>query len=150
MPKVIQPRRHDKELTVEEFWKVKDEGRIQKTPNVFHAYREDEVAERHRYKKPSEQAKSFNPLALILKRDNRVESNDLYTVGTDDQNTFVAEYLNSVQNHLHPALKELKSLVLGRKSILYNLEKIYRLLWSRFDLDETWPLLQAVTRDARG
>lgn len=121
MPKVIQPRRHDKELTVEDFWKIKDEGRVQKTPNVFHAYREDEVAERHRYKKPSEQAKSFNPLGLILKRDNRVESNDLYTVGTDDQNTFVAEYLNSVQNHLHPALKDLKSLVLGRKSILYNL-----------------------------
>lgn len=53
MPKVIQPRRHDKDLTVEEFWKIKNEAKTQKAANVFHAYREEEVEQRHRFQKPS-------------------------------------------------------------------------------------------------
>lgn len=69
MPKVIQPRRHDKDLNVEDFWKIREEGKIQKSINQQpHVYREEEVLQRHRYQKPSEKAKVFNPLALMLRR----------------------------------------------------------------------------------
>ena len=113
MPKVIQPRRHDKELTVEEFWKIKNEAKTQKAVNVFHAYREDEVEQRHRFAKPSEEAKTFNPLSYILKKENRIESNELYIIGTEDENTYVAEYLKNVQNKVHSSIYEVKKLLMG-------------------------------------
>jgi len=53
-------------------------------------YKEEEVAQRHRYKKPSEQAKTFNPLALLLRRERNNEMNDLYQIGGEDQNTHVS------------------------------------------------------------
>lgn len=71
-------------------------------------------------------------------------------MGTEDENTFVAEYLTSVQNKLNPSIKEIKELVLGRKSIIYNFEKICRVLWDHMYLEETFPLLQAVIKDAKG
>jgi hypothetical protein len=43
MPKVIQPRRHDKQLTAEEFWKIRDEGKQPKQVNAFQRFREEEV-----------------------------------------------------------------------------------------------------------
>jgi hypothetical protein len=100
--------------------------------------------------KPSDQAKTFNPLAFTLKRENRAESNDLYTIGTEDENTYVGEYMNSVQNRVNSSLYEIKAWVMGRQSIIYNLEKIYKLLWSHLHIEEGWPLLQAVIKDSRG
>lgn len=135
MPKVIQPRRHDKELSAEEFWKIKNEGRQQRTASAFHAYRENEVENRHRYQKPSEQAKHFNPLALTLRPKLETTSSDLYLTRKDDDDTCVAEYLADVQHKLNPAIYQVKKWTMGRQSILYNLEKIYALLWANLHLD---------------
>lgn len=48
------------------------------------------------------------------------------------------------------AVYEIKKLAMGRQSVLYNLEKIYTILWGNLHLEETWLLLQAVIRDSRG
>lgn len=150
MPKVIQPRRHDKELSVEEFWKIRDEGRQQRAPNAFHAYREEEVQQRHRYQKPSEQAKTFNPLALTLRTTPDAPATDLFAVASQDEATCVGEYLSSVQGKVNAAIQGVKKWTLGRQSILYNLERIYSLLWQHLYLEESWILLQAIIRDSRG
>ncbi len=50
MPRVIQPRRHDKELTVEDFWKIRDQGKTNNNALApHHAFREEEVLLRHRF-----------------------------------------------------------------------------------------------------
>lgn len=66
MPKLIQPRRHDKALTAQQFWDIRNQQKSlkQHTPQ---AYREEEVNLRHRFQKPSEKAKTFNPLSYFLK-----------------------------------------------------------------------------------
>lgn len=120
MPKVIQPRRYDKELTVEEFWRIRDEGKQQPKPTPFHAYREAEVDQRHRYQKPSEQAKTFNPLAFTLKQTQSQDPNDLSAL-PNDQDSFVGEYLISVQGRLSEGLLGLKKWTMGRQSVLYNI-----------------------------
>jgi hypothetical protein len=136
---------------VEEFWKIRDEGKQQRQDNPFHAYRENEIEQRHRYMKPSEQAKTFDPLALTLKRQERSDPTaDLYAIGTEDENTCVGEYLTNVQNKVNSAIYELKKWTMGRQSILYNLEKLYALLLNNLQLEESWQLLQAVIKDSRG
>jgi hypothetical protein len=62
----------------------------------------------------------------------------------------VGEYLDNVQGRLNAAIYGVKKLTMGRQSIIYNLEKIYALLWTNLHLEETWQLLQAVIRDSGG
>lgn len=66
MPKVIQPRRHDKTLSVQQFWDIRDMNKAPVVARPAQAHREQEVSLRHRFKKPSEQAKIFNPLSYFL------------------------------------------------------------------------------------
>jgi hypothetical protein len=117
---------------------------------VAHAFREEEVSQRNRYQKPSEKAKVFNPLTLMLRRENRSENNELYQIGDDDQNTCVNEFLQGVLYTVSVSVKDIKHLVMGRKSIIYNIEKIYDLLWRNLEVEEAWPLLQAIIKDVRG
>jgi len=39
---------------------------------------------------------------------------------------------------------------MGRKSIIYNIDKIYDILWNQLEIEESWPLLQAIIKDVRG
>ena len=65
MPKVIAPRRTNKNITAEEYWNIKSQLKKSTEFRPIN-YREDEVERRHRYTRPSEQAKIFNPLLYFL------------------------------------------------------------------------------------
>jgi hypothetical protein len=86
----------------------------------------------------------------MLRRENRSENNELYQIGDDDQNTCVNEFLQGVLYTVSVSVKDIKHLVMGRKSIIYNIEKIYDLLWRNLEVEEAWPLLQAIIKDVRG
>lgn len=67
MPKVIQPRRHDKSLSAEQFWEIRNQQKAPLAPMPAPVYREEEIASRYRFKKPSELAKTFNPLGYFYR-----------------------------------------------------------------------------------
>lgn len=59
------------------------------------------------------------------------------------------QYMSQVQYKMHPYLIEVKKYVQGRKSIIYNIEKIYEILFNRLDVEEAWTLLQITMKDAK-
>lgn len=44
MPRVIQPRRHDKTLDVEEFWNIRNLAKKAQVASAPRPYKEEEVA----------------------------------------------------------------------------------------------------------
>jgi len=45
---------------------------------------------------------------------------------------------------------ELKKLVFGKKSIVWNIEKIYNILWENLECEDSWILMQTIIRDMNG
>lgn len=75
MPKIIQPRRHSKSISVEDFWSLREQQKERTEQKQSEPiYKEEEVENRHRYLRPSEQAKRFNPLAYTFRRETSVVS----------------------------------------------------------------------------
>ena len=150
MPKVIHPRRHDKGLSVEQFWAIKDEHKTQEKikPNVM-ANREEQVHQRHRYQRQKDLVKNFDPLAYFLRKESLQEKHDQTSILDEDDDTYVRAYLESVRGQLSPPLVNFKKLVNGKKLINHNYEKIYQMLWENLKLEDAWPILQAVIRDTK-
>lgn len=65
MVKQLVTKRKDKDLTVEEFWEYKD--RLSKPkPQPIHTFvDEEEVLNRHKFKKHKDQVKAFDPLQSL-------------------------------------------------------------------------------------
>lgn len=150
MPKVIQPRRHDKSLSAEQFWEIRNQ---QKAPSVLlavPAYREEEIASRYRFQRPSEQAKSFNPLAYFYRTHRTHSDNELHRMVEEDEDTYIGTYLTKNQGQVSPPLTDLKRWAAGRSNILHNQMKILALLISNLHTEDAWPLLQALLKDCRG
>ena len=72
MQKIIPPKRLDKGTTAEEYWSTKEQF-SRKVERVPVKYLDEEVSQRHRYVKPTEQAKSFNPLHYFLEKKHKGE-----------------------------------------------------------------------------
>ena len=73
--------------------------------------------------------------------------NDLYRIGDEDDNTHVAQFLKNVQFRVTSGLVQIKKLVMGRKSIVHNIQRILNVLLSHLEYEDTWPILQAVIKD---
>ena len=73
--------------------------------------------------------------------------NDLYQIGDEDDNTHVAQFLKNVQFRVTSGLVQIKKLVMGRKSIVHNIQRILNVLLSHLEYEDTWPILQAVIKD---
>ena len=67
MPKIIAPRRTNKEISAEEYWNIREEFKKKAEDRIIN-YREDEVERRHRYTRPTEEAKTFTPLLYFLEK----------------------------------------------------------------------------------
>lgn len=150
MPKVIQPRRHDKSLSVDQYWGIRDQQKAAVAPVPTPAFREEEIASRYRFQKPSDQAKSFNPLAYFLRTHRTHSKDELYRMVEEEEDTHIAKHLAENHGQLSPPLAEIKRWAAGRSSTLHNQVKILRLLCENLQLEDAWPLLQALLKDCKG
>lgn len=80
--------------------------------------------------------------------DNRPDY--LTAIGTENDNTNVFKFLDSVHFRVSPSIMEVKKYTFGLKSITHNLDKIYNLLWNNLELEDSWRLIQAILRDLKG
>lgn len=68
----------------------------------------------------------------------------------EDEDTYIGKYLTNNQGQVSPALAEIKRWASGRSNILHNQLKILSLLISNLQVEDSWPLLQALLKDCRG
>jgi hypothetical protein len=104
---------------------------------------------RHRHKKISEKAKAFNPLIYFLQADRNLRELAPDTLLDEDEDTFIGAHLRNNIGKVSPTLVEVKKLTHGRKSILHNHQRIYRILWNNLQVEDSWELLQALIRDTK-
>ena len=103
-------------------------------------YREEEVSQRYRYARLSQQVLTFNPLLHFRNKQSEPATMD---------KTHTHEYLESIYYRLPEDIMEVKGMMFGLASILQNIHKINTVIWDHLQYEDSWRLLQTLLSDTR-